>query len=127
MPIIFITAFPDESIRARALDAGAVCFLTKPFDGPTLIKYLDAALRGMARNWRVARETRRPIPWTQSGLRRLHKFIWKYALTFEARVAQSVCNRTLARRRARGSKTRRPIVKPRYRSVKPIRCSNQPP
>ena len=45
MPIIFITAFPEESVRARALDAGAVCFLTKPFDGPTLIKYLDTALQ----------------------------------------------------------------------------------
>ena len=44
MPIIFITAFPEQSVRARALDAGAVCFLTKPFDGPTLIKYLDAAV-----------------------------------------------------------------------------------
>jgi FixJ family two-component response regulator len=44
VPMIFITAFPDESIRARALNGGAVCFLTKPFDGPTLIKYLDAAL-----------------------------------------------------------------------------------
>ena len=45
VPMIFITAFPDENARARALDAGAVCFLTKPFDGPTLIKYLEAALR----------------------------------------------------------------------------------
>jgi FixJ family two-component response regulator len=44
VPMIFITAFPEESIRARALSAGAVCFLTKPFDGPTLIKHLDAAL-----------------------------------------------------------------------------------
>ena len=44
VPIIFITAFPEQSVRARALDAGAVCFLTKPFDGPTLIKYLDAAV-----------------------------------------------------------------------------------
>ena len=44
LPIIFITAFPDESIRARALDAGAVCFLPKPFDGPTLIKHIDTAL-----------------------------------------------------------------------------------
>ena len=44
LPIIFITAFPEESVRARALDAGAVCFLTKPFDGPTLIKYIDTAL-----------------------------------------------------------------------------------
>lgn len=46
MPIIFITAFPEESIRTRALAAGAVCFLTKPFDGPTLVRHLDAVLKG---------------------------------------------------------------------------------
>lgn len=45
VPIIFITAFPDEKVKARALDAGAVCFLTKPFDGPTLIRYLESALQ----------------------------------------------------------------------------------
>jgi len=44
VPIIFITAFPDENVRARALNGGAVCFLTKPFDGPTLIKFLEGAL-----------------------------------------------------------------------------------
>ena len=47
MPIIFITAFPEESARTRALDAGAMCFLTKPFDGPTLVKYLAAAVEGI--------------------------------------------------------------------------------
>src|ERR1700716_3855840 len=26
VPFIFITAFPDDSIRARALNAGAICF-----------------------------------------------------------------------------------------------------
>jgi len=46
VPFIFITAFPDESVRARALDAGAICFLAKPFAGPTLIKYLATALEG---------------------------------------------------------------------------------
>jgi FixJ family two-component response regulator len=44
VPFIFITAFPEETIRARALEAGAICFLTKPFDRRTLIKYLDTAL-----------------------------------------------------------------------------------
>ena len=44
VPIIFVTAFPEESARARALKAGALCFLTKPIDGPTLIKYLGAAI-----------------------------------------------------------------------------------
>ena len=44
LPVIFITAFPNETIRARALKAGATCFLTKPFDGLTLIKCLETAL-----------------------------------------------------------------------------------
>lgn len=44
LPFIFITAFPEEALRARALRRGAVCFLTKPFDGPTLIGCVDAAL-----------------------------------------------------------------------------------
>jgi FixJ family two-component response regulator len=43
-PFIFITAFPDESVRARALKAGAICFLAKPFAAPSLIKCLDTAL-----------------------------------------------------------------------------------
>jgi FixJ family two-component response regulator len=45
VPFIFITAFPDESVRARALKAGAICFLAKPFAGPTLINCLDTALQ----------------------------------------------------------------------------------
>jgi FixJ family two-component response regulator len=45
MPFIFITAFSEETVRARALKAGAICFLTKPFDRLTLIKYLDTALQ----------------------------------------------------------------------------------
>ena len=45
VPFIFITAFPEETIRARARNAGAICFLTKPFDRLTLIKCLDTALK----------------------------------------------------------------------------------
>ena len=45
-PFIFITAFPDENVRARALKAGALCFLAKPFTAPSLIGCLDAALQG---------------------------------------------------------------------------------
>jgi FixJ family two-component response regulator len=45
LPIIFITAFPAESVRAQALEAGAACFLSKPFDARTLIKHLDAAVK----------------------------------------------------------------------------------
>jgi FixJ family two-component response regulator len=45
MPFIFITAFPDESVRAQALNAGAICFLAKPFAGPSLINCLASALQ----------------------------------------------------------------------------------
>ena len=44
VPFIFITAFPEESVRARALKAGAICFLTKPFAGPALINCVETAL-----------------------------------------------------------------------------------
>ena len=45
-PIIFVTAFPDEDIRARVLKAGACGFLTKPFSDESLIECLDKALVG---------------------------------------------------------------------------------
>ena len=45
-PFIFITAFPDEGVRAKALKAGALCFLAKPFTAPSLISCLDTALQG---------------------------------------------------------------------------------
>jgi FixJ family two-component response regulator len=45
MPIIFVTAFPAEHIRGPALAAGAVGFLSKPFDGQTLITLVEGALR----------------------------------------------------------------------------------
>jgi len=43
-PFIFITAYPDEAIRARAMKAGAACFLAKPFAVHKLIECLEAAL-----------------------------------------------------------------------------------
>jgi FixJ family two-component response regulator len=44
-PMIFITAFPDANSEARALKAGAVCFLSKPFGQETLLVHLAEALR----------------------------------------------------------------------------------
>ena len=44
-PIIFITAYPEERARAKALEAGAICYLDKPFDSTTLIECVDLALR----------------------------------------------------------------------------------
>ena len=45
MPIIFITAFPEDSVRARAMKAGAVCFMSKPYSEAHLIGCLDRALK----------------------------------------------------------------------------------
>ena len=45
IPIIFITAFPNDKARARALVAGAVAFLSKPFDEASLTRSLDLALK----------------------------------------------------------------------------------
>jgi FixJ family two-component response regulator len=44
MPIIFITAFPHDRVRERAMNAGAVCFLSKPFDEPQLLECVEQAL-----------------------------------------------------------------------------------
>ncbi|KRR03659.1 two-component system response regulator [Bradyrhizobium jicamae] len=49
-PFIFVTAFSVESDRDRAMKAGATCFLSKPFDGETLIKCLEAALASNGRS-----------------------------------------------------------------------------
>ena len=45
-PIIFMTAFPEEEIRERVLEAGAFGFLSKPVNESCLIGCLDKALKG---------------------------------------------------------------------------------
>jgi FixJ family two-component response regulator len=49
MPVIFITAFPHESVRERAMKRGAVCFLSKPFDEPQLLECVQRALMRLQR------------------------------------------------------------------------------
>lgn len=44
IPTIFITAHGDEKMRMRALKAGAVEFLAKPFDDEALLESVRAAL-----------------------------------------------------------------------------------
>jgi FixJ family two-component response regulator len=43
-PFIFITAFPDQNVCGRALKAGAVGFLEKPFACSALINCIEAVL-----------------------------------------------------------------------------------
>jgi FixJ family two-component response regulator len=45
VPFILITAFPEESVRANALKAGAAGFLAKPFAAPDLIECFETTAR----------------------------------------------------------------------------------
>jgi FixJ family two-component response regulator len=45
IPIVFITAHRDESVRPRLLEQGAVECLFKPFSEADLLEALNAALR----------------------------------------------------------------------------------
>jgi len=45
IPIVFITAHRDETVRPRALEQGAVECLFKPFSERALVEALNAALR----------------------------------------------------------------------------------
>lgn len=44
IPVIFMTAYPDEQVQARAFSAGALAFLHKPFEVETLLNLLAAAV-----------------------------------------------------------------------------------
>jgi FixJ family two-component response regulator len=45
IPVVFITAHSDETIRPRVLDQGAVACLSKPFSDTALLDALNVALR----------------------------------------------------------------------------------
>jgi FixJ family two-component response regulator len=45
LPVIFITAHDEVSLRERALQAGAVAFLRKPFNDELFIKTLNQAIQ----------------------------------------------------------------------------------
>ena len=44
IPTIMITAYPSDDIRARALQAGIICYLPKPFDESDLLNCIQTAL-----------------------------------------------------------------------------------
>jgi FixJ family two-component response regulator len=44
IPTVLITAYPNDAIRARALQAGVICYLPKPFDESELLKCIHTAL-----------------------------------------------------------------------------------
>ena len=52
-PVIVITAYPNEKDRTRALENGAVGYLSKPFNERMLIKCLTVAIKlQSSRAWR---------------------------------------------------------------------------
>jgi FixJ family two-component response regulator len=44
IPTILITAYPSDDIRTRALQAGVICYLPKPFDESDLLNCIQSAL-----------------------------------------------------------------------------------
>jgi FixJ family two-component response regulator len=47
-PVILITAYPNEKHRSRAMSAGAIGFLSKPFEEQCLVDCLSVAMNRAA-------------------------------------------------------------------------------
>lgn len=45
IPTILITAYPNDSVRARVLADGVICYLSKPFDEDALLGCIYSALK----------------------------------------------------------------------------------
>lgn len=45
VPVILMTAFPEEHVKSLALAAGAVALLSKPYDAQSLADFLHNVLR----------------------------------------------------------------------------------
>jgi FixJ family two-component response regulator len=44
IPTIMITAYPNDTVRARALEAGVLCYLVKPFSEDDLLDCIRSVL-----------------------------------------------------------------------------------
>ena len=45
LPTVLVTAYPDERSRARAREAGVICYLAKPCSPEELLACVDTALQ----------------------------------------------------------------------------------
>lgn len=43
-PVVFITAFPEARVEAKAHALGAIAFLSKPFDAEVMVQCIEQAL-----------------------------------------------------------------------------------
>lgn len=48
IPTIFVTAYPDDAVRATAAQAGVDCYLTKPFHEEEMLACVRSALKHSA-------------------------------------------------------------------------------
>ena len=48
VPVIFVTAFPEDRISQQVLAGGAIGLLSKPYDGDTLVSFIETALAAAA-------------------------------------------------------------------------------
>ncbi|PZW42988.1 response regulator receiver domain-containing protein [Humitalea rosea] len=46
LPVIVITAFPEDAVREQAIAAGALHFLSKPFEADAIARCLSEAVGG---------------------------------------------------------------------------------
>ena len=89
IPTILITAFPEKSDRARALEFGVGCYLSKPFSEKDLLSNIRLALsspRGRG-GCHVSKETKLVKFGAEISL--FHEFWWLSAVT-EGRYEESV-------------------------------------
>lgn len=48
LPLIFISAYPDDKRIEEAISLGAVAFLQKPFDGEELLEWVGRAVHSLS-------------------------------------------------------------------------------
>jgi len=78
MPVILVTAYPNDKHRARALNNGAVGFLSKPFDENWLVECLTDAIKLHHKSGRFSAES--DISTVTAHLRVYNSLIICYAI-----------------------------------------------
>jgi PAS domain S-box-containing protein len=76
-PVIVITGYPNVKHRTRALETGAVAYLSKPFDEQTLIECLTVAIKLQSSQARVGKDLNGAITTWNKAAERLFGYTAK--------------------------------------------------